>query len=35
MPVTRTRLQVVGFGFYLAAIFIGTSMEAVSKVLGY
>lgn len=35
MHLIRKRLKVVCFGIYLMAIFAGTSMEAVAKLLGH
>jgi hypothetical protein len=33
MPRTRRRFELIFFGLYLAAIFIGTSMEALAQML--
>jgi hypothetical protein len=32
MSLVRRRLELIGFGLYLAAIFVGTSMEAIAQV---
>jgi len=34
MHLVRNRLKVVCFGIYLMAIFAGTSLEAMAKLLG-
>jgi hypothetical protein len=33
MPLARRRFQLILFGLYLAAIFVGTSMEALAQML--
>jgi hypothetical protein len=33
MPVKRPRVDLICFGLYLAAVVVGTSMEAIAQVL--
>jgi hypothetical protein len=32
MPLARRRLELICFGLYLAATFVGTSMEAIAQI---
>ena len=32
MPFARRRLELICFGLYLAAIFVGTSIEAIAQI---
>ena len=32
MPCARKRLELICFGLYLVAIFLGTSMEAIAQI---
>jgi len=32
MPLARRRLELICFGLYLAAIFLGTSMDAIAQI---
>jgi hypothetical protein len=32
MPLARRRLELICFGLYVAAIFVGTSLEAISQI---
>ena len=33
MPLARKRLELLCFGLYLVAIFVGTSLEAIAQIL--
>ena len=33
MPLARKRLELICFGLYLVAIFVGTSLEAIAQIL--